>query len=71
MAEIEEELKSLLMRFKEESEKANLKLNIHKIKIMASGPMVSWQINTEKVETVADFVFLGSKSLWMWLQLWN
>ena len=65
MAEIEEELKSLLMRFKEESEKADLKLNIHKIKIMASGPMVSWQINTEKVETVADFVFLGSKSLWM------
>ena len=59
MAEIEEELKSLLMRFKEESENADLKLNIHKTKIMASGPMVSWQINTEKVETVADFCFLG------------
>ena len=65
MAEIEEELKSLLMRVKEESEKADLKLNIHKTKIKASGPMVSWQINAEKVETVADFVFLGSKSLWM------
>ena len=64
-AEIEEELKSLLMRVKEESEKADLKLNIHKTKIKASGPMVSWQINAEKVETVADFVFLGSKSLWM------
>ena len=46
-------------------EKADLKLNIHKTKIKASGPMVSWQINAEKVETVADFVFLGSKSLWM------
>ena len=65
MVEIEEELKSLLMRVKEESEKADLKLNIHKTKIKASGPMVSWQINAEKVETVADFVFLGSKSLWM------
>ena len=65
MAEIEEELKSLLMKVKEESEKADLKLNIHKSKIMASGPMVSWQISTEKVETVADFVFLGTKSLWM------
>ena len=65
MAEIEEKLKSLLMRVKEETEKDDLKLNIHKTKIMASGPMVSWQINAEKVETVADFVFLGSKSLWM------
>ena len=65
MAEREEELKSLLMKVKEESEKADLKLNIHKSKIMASGPMVSWQISTEKVETVADFVFLGTKSLWM------
>ena len=62
MAESEEELKSLLMKVKEESEKADLKLNIHKTKIKASGPMVSWQINAEKVETVADFVFLGSKS---------
>ena len=65
IAESKEELKSLLMRVKEESEKADLKLNIHKTKIKASGPMVSWQINAEKVETVADFVFLGSKSLWM------
>ena len=57
------ELKSLLMRVKEESEKAGLKLSIQKTKIMASGPITSWQINGEKVETVTDFIFLGSKSL--------
>ena len=61
MAESEEELKSLLMKVKEESEKVCLKLNIQKIKIMASGPITSWQIDGETVETVADFVFLGSK----------
>ena len=63
MAESEEELKSLLMKVKEESEKVGLKLNIQKIKIMASNPITSWQIDGETVETVADFVFLGSKSL--------
>ena len=56
-----EELKSLLMKVKEESEKVGLKLNIQKTKIMASGPITSWQINGEIVETVADFIFLGSK----------
>ena len=56
-----EELKSVLMKVKEESEKAGLKLNIHKTKIMASGPITSWQIDEETVETVADFIFLGSK----------
>ena len=61
MAESEEELKSLLMRVKEESEKAGLKLNIQKTKIMASGPISSWQIDGEKVEVVTDFIFLGSK----------
>ena len=61
MEESEEELKSLLMKVKEESEKVCLKLNIQKIKIMASGPITSWQIDGETVETVADFVFLGSK----------
>ena len=61
MAESEEELKSLLMRVKEESEKAGLKLNIQKTKIMASGPVTSQQINAEKVETWTDFIFLGSK----------
>ena len=61
MAESEEELKSLLMRVKEESEKIGLKLNIQKTKIMASGPITSWQIGGETVETVADFIFLGSK----------
>ena len=61
MAEREEELKSLLMKVKEESEKADLKLNIQKTKIMASGPITSWQIDGETVETVADFIFLGSK----------
>ena len=61
MAESEEELKSLLMRVKEESEKAGLKLNIQKTKIMASGPITSWQIEGGKVETVTDFIFFGSK----------
>ena len=61
MAESEEELRSLLMKVKEESEKVSLKLNIQKIKIMASGPITSWQIDGETVETVADFIFLGSK----------
>ena len=60
-AESEEELKSLLMKLKEESEKVGLKLNIQKTKIMASGPITSWQIDTETVETVADFIFPGSK----------
>ena len=61
MAENEEELKSLLMKMKEESEKAGLKLNIQKTKIVASGPISSWQIDGETVETVTDFIFLGSK----------
>ena len=61
MAESEEELKSLLMKVKEESEKVGLKLNIKKMKIMASGPITSWQIDRETVETVSDFIFLGSK----------
>ena len=61
MAESEEELKSLLMKVKEESEKAGLKLNIQKTKVMASGPIISWQIEGEKVEAVTDFIFLGSK----------
>ena len=61
MAESEEELKRLLMRVKEESEKADLKLYIQKTKIMASGPITSWQIEGEKVETVIDFIFLSSK----------
>ena len=61
MAESEEELKSLLMKVKEESEKAGLKLNIQKKKIMASGPITSSQIDGETVETVSDFIFLGSK----------
>ena len=61
MAESKEELKSLLMKVKEASEKADLKLNIQKTKIMASGPFTSWQIDGEKVETVTDFIFLGSK----------
>ena len=64
MAESEEELKNLLMKVKEESEKAGLKLNIQKTKIMASSPMTSWQIDGETVETVADFIFLRApKSL--------
>ena len=61
MAESEEELKSLLMKVKGESEKVGLKLNIQKMKIMASGPITSWQIDGETVETVAGFIFLGSK----------
>ena len=61
MAESEEELKSLLMKVKEESEKAGLKLNIQKTKIMVSGPITSWQTEGGKVETVTDFMFLGSK----------
>ena len=59
MAESEEELKSLLMKVKEENEKAGLKLNIQKMKIMASGPIASWEIDGETVETVSGFVFLG------------
>ena len=65
MAESEEELKSLLMKVKEESEKVGLKLTIQKTKIMASGPITSWEIDGEIVETVSDFIFLGSKSLQM------
>ena len=61
MAESEEELKSLLMRVKEESEKTGLKFNIQKTKIMACGPITSWQIDGEKVEALTDFIFLGSK----------
>ena len=61
MAESEEELKSLLMKEKQENEKVGLKLNIQKTKIMASGPITSWQIDAETVETVTDFIFLGSK----------
>ena len=61
MAESEEELKSLLMKVKEESEKFGLKINIQKTKIMASGPITSWQIDGETVETLRDFIFLGSK----------
>ena len=61
MAESEEELKSLLMKVKEESEKVGLKLNIQKTKIMASGPIISWQIDGETVETMADFILGGSK----------
>ena len=61
MAESEEELQSLLMKVKEESEKVGLKLNIQKMKIMASGPITSWQIDGETMETVTDFIFLGSK----------
>ena len=70
MAESEEELKSLLMKVKEESEKVGLKLNIQKMKIMASAPITSWQIDGETMET--DFIFLGSKNhcRW-WLQPWN
>ena len=72
MAENEEELKSLLMKVKEESENIGLKLNIQKTKIMASGPITSWQIDGETVETVANFIFLRCKNhcRW-WLQPWN
>ena len=62
MAESEEELKSLLMKVKEESGKGGLKLNIQKVKIMASSPITSWQIDGETMETVSDFIFLGSKT---------
>ena len=65
MAESEEELKSLLMKVKEESEEVGLKFNIQKTKIMASGPITSWQIDIEPVETVADFIFWALKSLQM------
>ena len=61
MAENEEELKSLLLKVKEESEKVGLKLNIQKMKIMASGPITSWEIDGETMETVSDFIFLGSQ----------
>ena len=72
MAESEEELKSLLMKVKEESEKVGLKLNIQKTKVMASGPITSWEIDGETVETVTDFIFGDSKNRcrW-WLQPWN
>ena len=65
MAESEEELKSLLMKMKKESEKVGLKLNIQKTKIMASGPITSWKIDGETVETVSDFIFWAPKSLQM------
>ena len=65
MAESEEELKSLLMKVKEESEKVGLKLNIQKMKIMATGPITSWQIDGETMETVADFIFGATKPLQM------
>ena len=65
MAESEEELKSLFIKVKEESAKVGLKLNIQKMKVMASGPIISWEIDRETVETVADFIFLAAKSLQM------
>ena len=65
MAESEDELKSLLMKVKEESEKVGLKVNIQNTKIMASGPITSWEINGETVETVSDFIFWAPKSLQM------
>ena len=71
MAESEEELNNLLMKVKEESEKVGLKLNIQKTKIMASGPITSWEIDGETVETVADYYFeLQNHCIW-WLQPWN
>ena len=66
MAESEEELKSLLMKVKEESEEARLNLNIHKTKIMASGPILPWQIDGEMMDTVRDFIFLGFKNHCRW-----
>ena len=66
ITESKEERKSLLMRVKEETEKAGLKLNIKKTKVMESGPITSWQIDGEKLETVTDFIFLGSKSHCRW-----
>ena len=72
MAENEEELKSLFMKVKEESEKAGLKLNIQKTKIMSSGPITSWQIDGETVEAAFDFIYLGlQKHCRWWLQPWN
>ena len=72
MAESEDELKSLLMKVKEESEKGGLKLNIQKTKIMASGPITSWEIDGETVETVSDFIFGGLQNQFRWwLQSWN
>jgi len=71
MAESKEELKSLLLKVKEKSEKVGLKLSIQKTKIMASGPITSWQIDGQTMETVTDFIFLAPKSLQMWLQSWN
>ena len=71
MAESEEELKSLLMKLKEESEKVGLKLNIQKTKIMVSGPITSWQIDRETVETVRDFFFRLQNHYRWWLQAWN
>ena len=72
MAESEEELKRLLMKVKEESEKVGLKLNIQKMNVMASGPITSWQIDGETVETMRDFIFgeIQNHCKW-WLQLWN
>ena len=72
MAESEEELKSLLLKVKEESENVGLKLNIQKTKIVASSPITSWQIDGETVETVSDFIFSGLQNhcRW-WLQKWN
>ena len=72
IAESEEELKSLLMKMKEESEKVGLKFNIHKTKIMASGPITSWEIDGETVETESDFLFFGLQNhcRW-WMQPWN
>ena len=71
MAESEEELKSLLMKVNEESEKIGLKLNIQKTKIMASGPITSWEIDGETVETVSDFIFCAPKSLQMVIAAMN
>ena len=71
MAESEEELKSLLMKVKEESEKVDWKLNIQKTKTMASGPITSWEIDGETAETVSDFILGGSKTTRWWLQPWN
>ena len=65
MAESEEELKSLLTKVKEESEKAGLKLNIQKMRIVSSGPITSWEIDGEKMETMTDIIFLGFKTTWM------
>ena len=71
MAESQEQLKSLLMKLREESEKVGLKHNTQKTKIMVSGPIISWQIDGKRVETVADFIFWGSNHCRWWLQPWN